>query len=139
MELSNQEKELLKIAKSLVGFQKIRGGSIKEVGCALVTASGKIFSGANLDLYCGIGFCAEHSAASQMLSQSGETHIKTIVAVNKDSPIPPCGRCREMMNQLDRRNKDTEIIIAEDKKVKLSDLLPYAWEIEQNRPDEEHL
>ena len=34
------------------------------------------------------------------------------------------------MNILDAKNMDTEIIIADNKKVKLRELLPFAWEIE---------
>ena len=34
---------------------------------ALETASGNVYTGINLDLACGIGFCAEHSAVAEML------------------------------------------------------------------------
>lgn len=106
------------------------GGVVKEVGCALVTEKGKIFSGVSLNLACGIGFCAEHTAISQMITQTDEMYIKTIVAVNNKGVIPPCGRCRELMHIMDSKNMETEIIIADDKKVKLKELLPFAWEIE---------
>jgi cytidine deaminase len=128
--ITNDDKQLIEKAKALVGAKDIRGGVVKEVGCVLVTEHGKIFSGVSLDLACGIGFCAEHTAISQMITQTGETHIKTIVAVNDKGAIPPCGRCRELMNILDARNMNTEVIIADDKKVKLRELLPFAWEVE---------
>lgn len=127
--LTKADRKLIKKAKSLVGETAIRGGYIKEVGCALITENGRVFSGVNLDLACGIGFCAEHTAISQMLTQTKETHIKTIVAAKKDKVLTPCGRCRELMNLLDIRNMDTNIIIAEDKKVTLKELLPLAWEV----------
>jgi hypothetical protein len=34
------------------------------------------------------------------------------------------------MNILDAKNMDTEVIISNDKKVKLRELLPFAWEVE---------
>jgi len=95
----------------------------------LLTEKGKMFSGVNLDLACGIGFCAEHTAISQMISQTDETHIKTIVSAKKDKVLPPCGRCRELINLLDERNMETDIIIKHNKKVKLKDLLPFSWEV----------
>ena len=129
--ITNEDKEIIQKAKALVGAKDIRGGAVKEVGCVLITEKGKMFSGVSLHLACGIGFCAEHTAISQMITQTDETHIKTIVATNDEGAIPPCGRCRELMNILDVKNMDTEIIISDDKKVKLRELLPFAWEIEQ--------
>lgn len=126
--ITKKDKELLKKAKALVGEKEIKGGVVKEVGCALVTEKGEIFTGVNLHLSCGIGFCAEHTAISQMITQTDETHIKTIVAVCLDGAIPPCGRCRELMKILDTKNLETDVIISDDKKVKLRELLPFAWE-----------
>lgn len=127
--ITKDDKELIKKAKALVGVEAIKGGVIKEVGCVLVTERGKIFSGVSLHLVCGIGFCAEHTAISQMITQTDETHIKTIVAANDNGAIPPCGRCRELMNILDVKNIDTEVIVSNDKKVRLRELLPFAWEV----------
>ena len=64
---------------------------------------------------------------------NGEKEIKTIVAVkydnttNKYTVIPPCGKCREMILQSCKKNKDTEVIISESDKVKLSELIPHSW------------
>ncbi len=118
------------MAKALVGAKDIRGGVVKEVGCVLVTEKGKLFSGVSLDLACGIGFCAEHTAISQMITQTDETHISTIVATDDEGVIPPCGRCRELMHILDPENMNTEVIISDEKKIKLRELLPFAWEVD---------
>jgi cytidine deaminase len=128
--ISEEDKRLIGMAKALVAAKEIRGGVVKEVGCALVTENGRIFSGVSLDLVCGIGFCAEHTAISQMITQTDETHIKIIVATDDKGVIPPCGRCRELMNILDARNKETEVIISDEKKVLLRELLPFAWEVD---------
>jgi len=126
--ISAEDNKLIEKAKALVDAKDIRGGVVKEVGCVLVTEKGKIFSGVSLDLVCGIGFCAEHTAISQMITQTDETHIKTIVATDENGVIPPCGRCRELMNILDARNKETEVIISDQKKIRLRELLPFPWE-----------
>ena len=127
MELTKDDKELIETAKVLVGGKKVSGGIVKEVGSALLTKGGKIFTGVSLDLWCGVGFCAEHSAISDMISHSNETGIKTIVAFG-DKIMYPCGRCREMMELVDKRNRDnTNVIISKNKKVKLKELLPGDW------------
>ncbi len=126
MTLTKEDKELIEKAKILVGEKKVSGGVVKEVGAALITKKGKIFTGVSLDLWCGIGFCAEHSAISNMISHSNETQIKTIVALGSKI-MYPCGGCREMMELIDKRNRNTNIIIPGNKKVKLNDLLPGEW------------
>jgi len=125
--ITKKDEILIAKAKSLSGEKNVKDGIVKEVGCALITENGKIFYGVSLSLPCGIGFCAEHTAISQMITQTDETHIKTIVAANEWDIMAPCGRCRELMNLLDAKNMETEVIIANNKKVKLKELLPYKW------------
>jgi len=97
-------------------------------GSALLSDKGQIYTGVSLSGACGIGFCGEVSAILQMLSK-GETKIKKIVAISNDAKcMPPCGRCREMMFQIDRNNLDTEIILGKNKSVKLKTLLPQRWQ-----------
>ncbi len=43
------------------------------VGAALVTKQGNVFTGINIELFCGIGFCAEHGAVAEMV-KNGETN-----------------------------------------------------------------
>ena len=97
-----------------------------SVAAALVTEAGRVFTGVCLDLACGIGFCAEHAAVAAML-QNRETVIRRIVAVSRDGILPPCGRCRELLWQVDRRNADCEVIVARGQVVRLRDLLPHPW------------
>lgn len=96
------------------------------VGAAIRTESGTIYTGISIELACGIGFCAEHSAVAEML-KNRETRITAAVAVSEEGIIPPCGRCRELMAQVDRGNLDAEIIVADDEVMTLQDLLPRLW------------
>ena len=131
MRLTKRDKELIEKAKVLVGKKKVSGGVVKEVCSALLTNDNKIFTGVSLDLWCGIGFCAEHSAIANMISHSYETEIKTIVACTNsktNSIIYTCGRCREMIELVNKTNRNnTEVIISKNKKVKLKELLPGEW------------
>ena len=128
MKLTKEDKELIIKARSLVNKKKIYSGELKAVGTALVSKKGRIFTGVNMDFWCGVGFCAESSAISNMVSHSDETEIKTIVASSNTRVMPPCGRCREVMHLIDKRNRNnTDVIISNTKKVKLKELLPYDW------------
>ena len=99
-----------------------------EVGSALLTNKKNVYIGVSLHMYCGIGFCAEHSAIASMVTNQ-EFVIEKIVAVSsKGNILPPCGRCRELILQINKKNLNTEVIIGKNKTVKLKELLPYRWE-----------
>ncbi len=97
-----------------------------SVAAALLTEDGNVYTGICLDLACGIGFCAEHSAIAAMLN-GRETVIEKIVAVTIIDILAPCGRCRELMAQVDSRNLQCEVILPQGKVLTLKDLLPYTW------------
>ena len=97
--------------------------------CALITKKGKIYTGICIDACCGIGFCAEHSAIAEML-KGGESEIKEILSVKEtrgNAVIPPCGRCREFMLQINVNNKKTVVHLPNMKTKKLEQLLPEHW------------
>ena len=121
-------KELIETAQRYVGeFQLSQEWTVAgAVACALQTDQGNVYTGICVELLCGIGFCAEHSAVAEML-KNRETRIEGIVAVAERGIVPPCGRCREMLIQVDSRNKSTRVILAEDKWIELAELLPHHW------------
>ena len=127
MEITNEE--LIQKAKSIVKPTKQRNGfSISDCGTALLTDKGNIYIGVSIDTPSSMGFCSEHAAIAAMVT-GGEYKIKKIVAVLEDGTIlPPCGRCREFIYQIDKDNLETEVIISKDKIVKLKELLPYPWD-----------
>jgi cytidine deaminase len=53
-----------------------------------------------------------------------ETQIEMIVAVSQDKILVPCGRCREMMLQINKGNMNTKVILPEKRMVTLKELLP---------------
>ncbi|WP_365351557.1 cytidine deaminase [uncultured Oscillibacter sp.] len=92
------------------------------------TVGGAIFTGICIDVPCSIGFCVEQAAIAEMLKNS-ETKIERIVAVYEDGSIlPPCGKCRELMSQLDVYNEHTVVAVGHEKEVTLKDLLPERWD-----------
>jgi len=123
------KEQLIKKAQGIAKEKKHNRECISgEVGCTLITDKGNVYSGVSISCSCGIGFCAEHSAIASMISNK-EDRIKAIVAVDtKGNVLPPCGRCRELMLQVNIKNVDTDVIIDKNKTVNLSVLMPHKWQ-----------
>jgi len=65
---------------------------IANIGSALLTESGNIYTGINIDCVCTLGFCAEQTAIAEMLKHN-ETRIMKIVSASIEKGIrPPCGK-----------------------------------------------
>jgi cytidine deaminase len=128
MEDSMEFDELYQQAKSVLNPRKLsQEAEAGGVGAALLTESGKVYTGVCIDTACSMGFCAEHAAAAAMVT-AGENRVMKMVAVLWDGKIlPPCGRCREFISQLHPNNPDAEVIVGEGKIVPLRELLPYDW------------
>jgi cytidine deaminase/ribosomal protein S18 acetylase RimI-like enzyme len=126
-EISNLE--LIEKAKAILNPRKLfMDNTAGDVACALVTPSGNIYLGVCIDTSSGMGFCAEHSAVAAMIT-AGETSIAKIVAVwGQDTVLPPCGRCREFIYEIDETNwEHTDVILGVDQVVKLKELLPHPY------------
>jgi cytidine deaminase len=100
-----------------------------KCGAAVLTASGKIYSGCNVEnASYGMTNCAERTAIFKAVSE-GETKIKA-VAVVADVPDfdAPCGACRQVIFEF---GPDADIIMAnltrKHKIEKIRSLLPYAF------------
>lgn len=120
------DEDLIASAKKTINFRQISPQvDVGSVASALITDKGDIFTGICIDAKCSLGFCAEHNAIGTMLTH-GQNKVVTIVAVNSRGQIlPPCGRCRELMYQLD--DSGTTRIILKDRVALLGDLLPDFW------------
>ena len=123
--------ELIKKAASVIKSVKINNFTTGDVGCALETDGGNIYTGVCIDTMSSMGFCAEHNAIGTMVTNQ-EYKIKKIVAEWKDPKdenkifvIPPCGRCRQFIKETNEENLNTEIILDKNKSEKLEGLLPY--------------
>ena len=118
---------LYKKAKDLTGEKKLNESvSYAHVGCALLTDKGNVYTGICIVAHCGIGFCAEHAAIIEML-KNDESRILKIVATDKSGATPPCGRCRELIKQINEANMKTQIMISDNEIYTLDELFPHAW------------
>ena len=131
MVTSNED--LIEQARAVVSSRKLAGDNTAgDVGAALVTHLGNIYRGVCIDTGSGMGFCAEHAAVAAMVT-ARESSIAKVVAVwlDKDGTLfvlPPCGRCREFMSQIDESNLDAEVVLGRVKTARLRELLPsHEW------------
>ena len=71
------------------------------VGAALLTGSGRIFQGCNIENAAyPSGLCAEAVAIGQMIATLGSMPIRAAyIACKGHSPAWPCGSCRQRLNE----------------------------------------
>ena len=103
------------------------------VAAVLEGKNGKYYKGVNIDLACGLGFCAERSAAAAMIAD-GETSVRRVVCVGeKGDLMTPCGSCREFFRLLSPANLQTRFLVGleGEKTLSLAELLPLPWERER--------
>lgn len=120
--------ELIKEASTVLRPHHVGDRLFGDVAATLITEAGHRFSGVCIDTPCGTGFCAEHAAIAAMVT-AGEYRIATIVAVSRDEQgdlrvLPPCGRCREFIRQIDPGNLDTVVVLGSGRSATLRDLIP---------------
>ena len=132
----DEENCLQMLARAPEGIaQRVRGEfcSVGYVSAVLEGANGKLYRGVNIDLACGLGFCAERSAAAAMIAD-GETSVRRAVCVGeKGDLMTPCGSCREFFRLLSPANLQTRFLVGleGEKTLSLAELLPLPWERER--------
>jgi cytidine deaminase len=137
--LSNGDKELITAASDAI--KRRYRNDWQEVGAALRTRDGRIYTGVNLDAYLGrMAVCAEAVALGRAVTEVGETGIDTMVAVRHPEPtepdqaivvVSPCGSCRELIWDYDR---NARIIVPSANGpaiVTIGDLLPNKYSRER--------
>ncbi len=100
------------------------------VAAAILSESGKIYTGVCVDTACTLGICAERNAIFHMLTQ-GEHRISRVLAVMPSGKTgAPCGACRELMTQLmpgEYTNIQIMLDYENEKTITLGELTPRWW------------
>ena len=100
------------------------------VGAAVLTGSGEIFSGCNVEnASYGLTICAERNAIFQAVAKSKLSLVAFVVVYTPTAiPSAPCGACRQVINEF---GPDAEIICVCDGpdvlRTTLGHLLPDAF------------
>ena len=101
-----------------------------EVSAAILSGSGRIYTGVCIDTCSTLGICAERNAIFNMIT-NGEQVIEKVIAILPDgSSGAPCGACRELMVQLmPEKYKDVQIMMDYEAEnvVTLGELTPAWW------------
>ncbi|WP_210771278.1 cytidine deaminase family protein [Streptomyces albidus (ex Kaewkla and Franco 2022)] len=132
--------ELTAAADAVLNPHHVGDRLFGDVGSTLVTEAGNLYSGVCVDTGSGTGYCAELAAIAAMVT-AREHRIAKIVAVWRSEAgelhvLPPCGRCREFIRQVDAGNLDTRVVLGRNRSVPLRDLLPFnEWPSPLGTPD----
>ena len=123
--------EMLEAAKAVLNERRISEYvTCGEVAAAILSKSGKIYTGVCIDTCSTLGICAERNAVFNMIT-NGEQEIDKVICVMSDGANgAPCGACRELMVQLmPETYNDIEIMVDYQAKriVNLGDITPEWW------------
>ncbi len=99
-----------------------------KVGAAVLTASGKVYGGCNIENSSyGLTNCAERTAIFKAVSEGEREFAALAVIADTDGPCSPCGACRQVIADF----RIPRIIMAnlkgDVKTMTLGELLPFAF------------
>lgn len=110
-----------------------------HVGAALGFADGSVVTGANVEnASYGLTLCAETVAVGKALSEDWRGKLEAVAviggkagAVGAGDPVTPCGRCRQMLNEVAALGGSDPTVLcvgeAAVTELRLSQLLPHAF------------
>jgi cytidine deaminase len=103
------------------------------VGAALRFADGSVVTGTNIEnASYGLALCAETVAVAKAMADGVRGGLDAIAVTGPgDQPITPCGRCRQVLNELAQLGGTDPVVLCvgpeEVRQLRLSDLLPHAF------------
>lgn len=124
-------KEMYEAAKAVLAPRQISDYVLAgEVSAAILSKSGKIYTGVCIDTCSTLGICAERNAIFNMIT-NGEQEIERVLCIApNEKKCGPCGACRELMVQLmPDTYKDIQIMLnyTTGETATLGELTPYWW------------
>jgi len=123
--------EMFQAAKAVLNERRISDYvTAGEVSAAILSKSGRIYTGVCIDTCSTLGICAERNAIFNMIT-NGEQEIDKVLCILPDgSNGAPCGACRELMVQImPGRYKDIEIMLDYNsgRTITLGEITPEWW------------
>ncbi|MDF2565935.1 MAG: cdd [Massilibacillus sp.] len=99
-----------------------------KVGAAVMTPSGKIYSGCNVEnVSYGLTNCAERTAIYKAVSEGEHSFIALAVVADTEGPVAPCGACRQVIAEFGIEQIILGNIKGHTKILSLEEILPYAF------------
>ncbi|WP_077703697.1 cytidine deaminase [Virgibacillus dokdonensis] len=102
-----------------------------QVGAALQTGSGNIYTGCNIENAAyPVTCCAERVAIFQAIANGEKSFTEMAVVADTERPVPPCGSCRQVMSEFFPSDMLIHLTnLKEDiKTVKMEELLPFSFQ-----------
>ena len=104
-----------------------------RVGAALRFEDGEIVTGTNIEnASYGLSLCAETVAVANAMAAGRRGGLAEVAVIGTGAaPVTPCGRCRQVLNELAELGKTDPVVWScgteEVREYRLSDLLPVAF------------
>ena len=97
-----------------------------QVGAALESTSGKVFTGCNVEnISYGLTICAERNAVFAAIAAGARSFRRIVVVADSKQPVTPCGACRQVLSEFSENMEIVSINLQRQKyRAKLSKLLP---------------
>ncbi|HCX74024.1 MAG TPA: cytidine deaminase [Candidatus Cloacimonas sp.] len=101
-----------------------------KVGAALLTKSGKIFTGCNVENSSyGLTNCAERTAIFKAVSEGEKEFEHLVIYVDSPKLFTPCGACRQVISEFSQELPVTIISQNENLETDMGKLLPYTFKL----------
>jgi homotetrameric cytidine deaminase len=122
------DEELVRAARQASGLAYAPYSGYR-VGAALVGASGRVWTGGNIEIAAsGVSLCAERVALAKAVSE-GERAFRRLVLVGpEEDPIAPCGVCRQTLQEFG--DGMSVLMVGADgrrQEATLSELIPFPY------------
>nr|WP_255639597.1 cytidine deaminase [Aquibacillus saliphilus] len=101
-----------------------------KVGAALLTQSGKVYLGCNIENAAyPVTCCAERVAIFSAIADDETNFEELAVVADTKRPVPPCGSCRQVMSEFFDKNMKihTSNLINDVKTIAMEELLPFSF------------
>ncbi|HEU4871025.1 MAG TPA: cytidine deaminase [Pyrinomonadaceae bacterium] len=127
--MSEDFESLIEAAKH-ARLQSVAPFSNFLVGAAVRAASGKVYTGCNIESASyGLTVCAERIAIWKALSEGERNFTELAIVADTETLTPPCGTCRQIIWEFAR---NATIVFANlngaSDKLRIVDLLPRAFD-----------
>lgn len=128
-----EQKDLLVGASQAAMKQAYAPYSKFMVGAAVLGASGRIYSGCNVEnASYGLSICAERAAIFEAVC-SGEREIRAVAISTSSGEVAfPCGACRQVIAEFVPDGADLPVYLASSNEVEtytLAELFPHAFKL----------
>lgn len=126
------DKKLIELARQAMQMAYVPY-SHYQVGAALLSKSGKVFTGCNIENAAySVCNCAERTAIFKAFSEGEHDYEAIAVMAASRRPVPPCGSCRQVMSEL--CPKEMRVILSNTEGISeittVAKLLPGAFDSE---------